>query len=102
MAADVSSYLDMMPPLEGDRKIHGVLWDAGMTKACLGVLENPAANVAALVDQIADSDEAFVDSDFMLNEFVDRFGPRLHHLNSLLQVLSQLGSVANPPANSAE
>jgi len=28
----------------------------------------------------------------MLNEFVDRFGPRLAHLNGLLQILSQLSS----------
>jgi hypothetical protein len=28
----------------------------------------------------------------MLNEFVDRFGPRLAHLNGVLQVLSQLGA----------
>jgi hypothetical protein len=28
----------------------------------------------------------------MLNEFVDRFGPRLAHLNGVLQVLAQLGS----------
>lgn len=55
-----------------------------------------------LTTEIADSDETLVDSDFMLNEFIDRFGPRLHHLNGLLQVLSQLSSVANPPANAAE
>lgn len=55
-----------------------------------------------LTTEISDADETLVDSDFMLNEFIDRFGPRLHHLNGLLQVLSQLGSVANPPANAAE
>jgi hypothetical protein len=32
----------------------------------------------------------------MLNEFVDRFGPRMAHLNSLLQVLSQLSAMPNP------
>jgi len=31
-----------------------------------------------------------MDGEFMLNEFVDRFGPRLAHLNGVLQVLSQL------------
>jgi hypothetical protein len=31
----------------------------------------------------------------MLNEFVDRYGPRLAHLNGVLQVLAQLGST--PP-----
>jgi hypothetical protein len=38
-----------------------------------------------------------LDGDFALNEFVDRYGPRLAHLNGVLQVLSQLSSVA--PAN---
>ena len=45
------------------------------------------------------SDEDLIDSDFMLNEFVDRFGPRLAHLNGVIQVLAQLSSVPNP-ANS--
>ena len=40
--------------------------------------------------------ESFLDGEFMLNEFVDRFGPRMAHLNGLLQVLSQLSSVPNP------
>ena len=35
-----------------------------------------------------------MDGEFMLNEFVDRFGPRLAHLNGVLQVLSQLSAVA--------
>ena len=34
--------------------------------------------------------ENLLDGEFMLNEFVDRFGPRMAHLNGLLQVLSQL------------
>jgi hypothetical protein len=42
-----------------------------------------------------------MDGEFMLNEFVDRYGPRLAHLNGVLQVLSQLSSVPNP-ANSAQ
>ena len=58
--------------------------------------------LANLTQEIADSDESLVDSDFMLNEFVDRFGPRLHHLNGVLQVLSQLSSIPNPPANATE
>jgi len=33
-----------------------------------------------------------LDGEFMLNEFVDRFGPRLAHLNGVLQVLSQLSA----------
>ena len=40
--------------------------------------------------------EHLLDGEFMLNEFVDRFGPRMAHLNGLLQVLSQLSAVPNP------
>jgi hypothetical protein len=45
-----------------------------------------------LTEDIADSENALYDSDFMLNEFVDRYGPRLAHLNGVLQVLTQLSS----------
>jgi len=43
-----------------------------------------------LTEEVRDSGESLSDSDFMLHEFVDRFGPRLAHLNGVLQVLSQL------------
>ncbi len=45
-----------------------------------------------LTDEIADSEEHLIEGEYMLNEFVDRFGPRLAHLNGVLQVLAQLGS----------
>ena len=45
-----------------------------------------------LTEEIADSEEHLIEGEFMLNEFVDRFGPRLAHLNGVLQVLAQLGS----------
>jgi putative heme iron utilization protein len=47
-----------------------------------------------VTDEIATNGDCMMDGDFMLNEFVDRFGPRLAHLNGVLQVLSQLSSVA--------
>jgi len=40
--------------------------------------------------------DVLVEGDFMLNEFIDRYGPRLAHLNGLLQVLSQLSATPNP------
>ena len=40
--------------------------------------------------------ESLLDGEFMLTEFIDRFGPRMAHLNGLLQVLSQLSAVPNP------
>ena len=49
-----------------------------------------------LTHEINENYESLRDGEFMLNEFVDRFGPRLAHLNGLLQVLSQLSSAPNP------
>lgn len=53
-----------------------------------------------LTREIADNEESLVDGEFMLNEFVDRYGPRLAHLNGVLQVLSQLSTVPTPVSNS--
>jgi len=49
-----------------------------------------------LTEEVADSGDNLLDGEFMLHEFVDRFGPRLAHLNGVLQMLSQLGQ--NPDA----
>jgi hypothetical protein len=46
--------------------------------------------------EINDTAEDMVSGEYMFNEFVDRCGPRLAHLNSVIQVLAQLGS--QPPA----
>ncbi len=54
----------------------------------------------SLTQEITENAEILMDGEFMLNEFVDRFGPRVAHLNGLLQVLSQLsasGDQANTP-----
>lgn len=48
-----------------------------------------------VTEEIADNAECMMDGEFMLNEFVDRFGPRLAHLNGVLQVLSQLGAASS-------
>ena len=50
----------------------------------------------SLTQEINENYETLRDGEFMLNEFVDRFGPRLAHLNGLLQVLSQLSSTPSP------
>ncbi len=52
--------------------------------------------LTSLTEEIRDNFDALYDGEFMLNEFVDRFGPRLAHLNGVLQVLTQLSSVPNP------
>lgn len=46
-----------------------------------------------LTTEVQENEESLVDGEFMLNEFVDRYGPRLAHLNGVLQVLSQLSSI---------
>jgi hypothetical protein len=43
-----------------------------------------------ITDEINDTAEEMVAGEFVLNEFVDRFGPRLAHLNGVIQVLAQL------------
>jgi hypothetical protein len=52
-----------------------------------------------MTEEINDTSEDMIEGEFVLNEFVDRFGPRLAHLNGVIQVLAQLSSVPNP-ANS--
>jgi hypothetical protein len=50
----------------------------------------------SLTVDVSDNFEDMIDSDYVLNEFVDRYGPRLAHLNGVLQLLSQLSM--NPQA----
>jgi hypothetical protein len=52
--------------------------------------------LANLTQEINENYESLRDGEFMLNEFVDRFGPRVAHLNGLLQVLSQLSATGDP------
>ena len=52
--------------------------------------------LANLTEEVLENEDSLVDGEFMLNEFVDRYGPRLAHLNGVLQVLSQLSSIPTP------
>lgn len=52
--------------------------------------------LSSMTEEINDNAEALMDGEFVLSEFVDRFGPRLAHLNGMLQVLAQLSSTPNP------
>jgi hypothetical protein len=56
----------------------------------LGKIQTEYLNV--ITDEIYDNFDNMRDSEFMLNDFVDRFGPRFVHLNGILQVLAQLGN----------
>lgn len=51
--------------------------------------------LATLTAEVNENPDALVDGEFFLNEFIDKYGPRLAHLNGVLQVLAQLGSTPN-------
>ena len=53
-----------------------------------------------LTIEVNENYENMMDGEFVLNEFVDRYGPRLAHLNGVLQLLSQLSAVPSQPQNS--
>jgi hypothetical protein len=53
--------------------------------------------LAALASEVTENAEALTDSEYMLSEFVDRFGPRLAHLNGMLQVLAHLSTTETAP-----
>ncbi len=67
-----------------------------LSKACRKAAESlsrvQTQFLESLTDEIGENEDALLDGEFMLGEFVDRFGPRLAHLNGVLQVLAQLGS----------
>ncbi len=54
-----------------------------------------------LTEEITDNADGFLEGDFLFNEFVDRYGPRLAHLNGVLQVLSQLSSTPSNTSSNA-
>ena len=43
-----------------------------------------------LANEVADSKEGLSDSEYVFSEFLDRYGPRMAHLNGVLQVLNHL------------
>ena len=53
----------------------------------------------SITEEIQNNFETIRDSEFMFNDFIDRFGPRFVHLNGILQVLAQLGNAPDmmPP-----
>jgi len=68
-------------------------------KESLGKLEQVhAALMSDLSAYIHDNHENLVEGDFALSDFVDRFGPRLAHLNTMLAVLRPLAAAAQRKA----
>ncbi len=72
-----------------------------LANACQQAAEKLSAVQAefleTLTDEVDAHDDNMYDSEYALNEFLDRFGPRLAHLNGVLQVLAQLGNGQAPP-----
>ena len=79
-------------------------WQAGhdsvldQCRDSLGQLEQVhSALMGELVNHVAENYENLVEGDFALSDFVDRFGPRLAHLNTMLAVLRPLAIAARTP-----
>ncbi|MDR3639456.1 MAG: hypothetical protein P4L84_36990 [Isosphaeraceae bacterium] len=62
-------------------------------KETLGNLEQVhAALMGEMANYVSENHENLIDGDFALTDFVDRFGPRLAHLNTMLAVLRPLAA----------
>jgi hypothetical protein len=54
-----------------------------------------------MTEEAVDNHESMVDSEYMLSEFVDRFGPRMAHLGGVLHMLAQLSASKEQPVQPA-
>lgn len=62
-------------------------------KRALGQLEQVHVSLMReIADYVDENHEMLVEGDFSLSDFVDRFGPRLAHLNTMLAVLRPLAA----------
>lgn len=58
-----------------------------------------AALMGELANYVTENHEDLIDGEFALTDFVDRFGPRLAHLNTMLAVLRPLAASIRKPEN---
>jgi hypothetical protein len=66
---------------------------AAYCKGAAKKLERIQADLlSTITEEIETNADVLFDSEFGLNEFIDRFGTKFLQLNSLLQVLTQLGN----------
>lgn len=70
----------------------------GLSKNCRVAAEMLAKvqsqYLQTITEDVYNNEENLAESDYALADFCDRYGPRLAHLNGVLQVLSQLSSAA--------
>ena len=68
----------------------------GVVERCrevLGTLSRiHSALLGDMADHINENEEMLLENDFSMSEFVDRFGPRLHHLSAMLSVFKQVST----------
>ena len=65
-----------------------------LVQACRRSLETLSAVqtdfLEKMTSEVEDTQEQLVDSEYMFADFLDRFGPRMAHLNGILQILNHL------------
>ncbi len=67
-------------------------------KQALGQLEEVHASIMReLAEYVDEHHENLVEGDFALSDFVDKFGPKLAHLNTMLAILRPLAAAAKKP-----
>ena len=66
-----------------------------LVKSCKNALESLSAVqlefLQTMADEVEDSKDTLGESEYAFNDFLDRYGPRMSHLNGILQVLGHLG-----------
>jgi hypothetical protein len=55
-----------------------------------------------MANYVEDNHENLLEGDFSLSDFVDRFGPRLAHLNTMLAVLRPLAAAQRKPEEASQ
>ena len=82
--------------LEKWQQSHGEILDD--CKESLGKLETVhAAVMRDMAEYVAENYENLVEGDFSLSDFVDKFGPKLAHLNTIMSILRPLAAAAKKP-----
>ncbi|CAN5781413.1 hypothetical protein BH23PLA1_BH23PLA1_33110 [soil metagenome] len=75
-------------------------WVLDSCKQTLGKLEQVHSSLMGeLADHVKEHYDNLLEGDFSLSDFVDRFGPRLAHLNTMLAVLRPLAAAAQNQQN---
>ncbi len=79
--SELSRWQDAYPQLTGQCR---------SAAEALGKVQNEF--LGTLASEVNSNYEDMMDGEFVLSEFIDRFGPRMAHISGILQMLSHLGS----------